>query len=769
MNIFRSFIIRYKTFIFFFLRYILILLIPLVSGILTYNVIHTTVKESVVRGNMAIIEQTRDIIDSQLVSLSNMVNQLAINTKINYLLSSGNTTPGSALYKAWDIRRDLIPYNLTGEFFQYFFVYFRKSDLFITPSTSYSSRFYDTFFNYGTMEYDEWRDAFLENPSNGTFMPATDVKFEIYEFTAIPYVQSLPIGFSGIPSGVIFIMIDEAKLHDMLKKMVFNQNGLIYIEDGKGSIITQIGDKRNNLLLNKQKYSGPDGFVEKQIDGQIMSIIHISSKVNDWNYTAVIPSEKVLSKVDYVQNVSLFILLQSVLIGLILAFVLSYFNMKPLKELAKTLSSRLSGDDKKNIDEFSFIKQHVDTVILKNKTLQESIEEQRPFVKAAFFDLLLKGTYRTEKNITQVLSHIDFTASGRHFLILLIGIEFKSTGSTPGAIEEIEAVRMILVDFLEQKSKTEVFLQTMDEKSIAVLLNYRENNISDLYHQSEMLAKETTSFLHDRYGLKLYLAAGEIYENVTQIPRSYEEAKQVFDLLSIHNDGRYIHWYKDIIHDIDMFYFPIETEERILNLARSGKHEEISSLLNEIYHENVIKLDIAPQMCQQLMFTIRGTFLRFAGRTVSKDRLNDYLNEIDNSTEINSFFRTITGKFTEVCGAVKTSWNNKGSLSIEEILKYINNNFSRNDMSLCSLSTKFKVSEPYISDFFKVKTGENFYPYLEKMRIKEAVLLLDNEEKSIKDIAEAVGYTSDKSFRRAFKRVKSISPSDYRRLNKAKN
>ena len=55
----------------------------------------------------------------------------------------------------------------------------------------------------------------------------------------------------------------------------------------------------------------------------------------------------------------------------------------------------------------------------------------------------------------------------------------------------------------------------------------------------------------------------------------------------------------------------------------------------------------------------------------------------------------------------------------------------------------------------------NFAEYLEQLRIDQACTLL-KEGVLVSLIAEKTGYNSVQSFRRAFKRVKGVSPSEYR-------
>jgi YesN/AraC family two-component response regulator len=68
----------------------------------------------------------------------------------------------------------------------------------------------------------------------------------------------------------------------------------------------------------------------------------------------------------------------------------------------------------------------------------------------------------------------------------------------------------------------------------------------------------------------------------------------------------------------------------------------------------------------------------------------------------------------------------------------------------------------YLSQLYKDQTGVNFSDDLEKYRMKKAKDLLLNKDLSIEDISARTGYQSATAFRRAFKRVEGISPSEFR-------
>jgi len=97
-----------------------------------------------------------------------------------------------------------------------------------------------------------------------------------------------------------------------------------------------------------------------------------------------------------------------------------------------------------------------------------------------------------------------------------------------------------------------------------------------------------------------------------------------------------------------------------------------------------------------------------------------------------------------------------------EITGYINNNF-RDNITLDGISKRFFISPCYFSRTFKSMTGLSFTEYINNVRIKESLTLLESTDTSILQISEAVGFAGNTHFGRVFKRIVGMSPMQYRK------
>ncbi|CDI49981.1 response regulator transcription factor [Clostridium tetani] len=102
-------------------------------------------------------------------------------------------------------------------------------------------------------------------------------------------------------------------------------------------------------------------------------------------------------------------------------------------------------------------------------------------------------------------------------------------------------------------------------------------------------------------------------------------------------------------------------------------------------------------------------------------------------------------------------------------LSYIKENFSNNEISLNLVAQQFYISQSYLTRVIKQKTGVSFTDYLNKLRINMAKKLLtdSNNDYTINDISNMVGYSSQHYFSRAFKNYMEISPKNYRNKEKS--
>ena len=102
---------------------------------------------------------------------------------------------------------------------------------------------------------------------------------------------------------------------------------------------------------------------------------------------------------------------------------------------------------------------------------------------------------------------------------------------------------------------------------------------------------------------------------------------------------------------------------------------------------------------------------------------------------------------------------------IKEALNYIEQNFP-NDISIENIASFCGLNRTYFGRIFKETVGKSPQQFLLSYRMAKAAELLKLTDLSISDIGNAVGYSNQLHFSRAYKNVYGVSPREWRNKNR---
>lgn len=116
-------------------------------------------------------------------------------------------------------------------------------------------------------------------------------------------------------------------------------------------------------------------------------------------------------------------------------------------------------------------------------------------------------------------------------------------------------------------------------------------------------------------------------------------------------------------------------------------------------------------------------------------------------------------------GVTKERKKKKGDQQIAEIVKYIDDNYSK-QISLGDIAKNFFISPYYLSRKFKSEVGYTINQYIQNLRLGKAEQRLAFEDTSIKTIAAECGFENLKYFYSVFKVKTGHTPNEFRCLLK---
>lgn len=117
----------------------------------------------------------------------------------------------------------------------------------------------------------------------------------------------------------------------------------------------------------------------------------------------------------------------------------------------------------------------------------------------------------------------------------------------------------------------------------------------------------------------------------------------------------------------------------------------------------------------------------------------------------------------------RESGNVKRKVILDDIIKYIDNNFCNSLLTLETVSKSFHLNKSYLARLFRAGTNVTVSHYILMLRINKACELLGNSNLPIKTIAYSIGFNDALYFSKKFKEAMGFSPTEFYATHKQKS
>jgi two-component system response regulator YesN len=301
-------------------------------------------------------------------------------------------------------------------------------------------------------------------------------------------------------------------------------------------------------------------------------------------------------------------------------------------------------------------------------------------------------------------------------------------------------------------------LGAIDSSTIAVILFLSDADSFNHYFDSisESLALICKPF-------ELFILIGEIAPCVALVYESYNTASQLIGKIFFSKEKRIIRYENKPAKSIDHKYLSEEIEAFSEFLKTGDMHGAIKVIENAAFHismhpytETSIVIDFYFKLILEILRQKNNTMtdaIPFSDYDNILIRITDcaFLAEIEEYAK--SFVhRYFNGLYT-----------NNALTPMDQIVSIIHRDYGLKDLTLAKISRQTYLSPPYICVKFKEITGKTFTRYLAEYRIEKSLELLKNKNNKISYIAEKVGFANGNYFTKTFRKIKGITPLEYRR------
>lgn len=364
---------------------------------------------------------------------------------------------------------------------------------------------------------------------------------------------------------------------------------------------------------------------------------------------------------------------------------------------------------------------------------------------------------------------LDMTAS--YYTVILLKIISSSAANT---YQE---------HLVEKESKVEEFLEHQEciyyfkrwgEGWFLLVRSEDEHEFADLIQGLKGYLEKLFSD-NEKENLFYFGGIGSTVQRLRDVRQSFNSANRLFAARFFMEPNQIIT--EDELHRIETVHKENEDlkDINISNMDRKlledflkvGDSEEAGPFL-DTYFEKIGVGNYSSLMFRQYlmvdMFFCVSKFLEGLG-SGSQEIMDKFGDVEEIKMRIHStqqMFQYMKELFTEAMKFRDSLSHDKYSSLLEEAQKYVQQNYSSNEISLNMVASHVGISPSYFSTIFRQETGSTFTEYLTEIRMEKAKELLRCTNKKTSEIAYDIGYKDAHYFSYIFKKTQGLTPKEYR-------
>ena len=296
---------------------------------------------------------------------------------------------------------------------------------------------------------------------------------------------------------------------------------------------------------------------------------------------------------------------------------------------------------------------------------------------------------------------------------------------------------------------TDCFFVSSEKNTLYILINTNDTSIETLI--DEKCSYVSSILKYDADLINLTIGKGTLEQGIEGLKKSHTAA--INNMINVYSPLKL-----NVSSKLNKNGLSHQTESKLfLALINRNCNEAMEIIESEIKEQSGSeqKLRNAYSEIIDVIFRVmRIKEINFVGEENQYEtRYNIIKQPLD---EIQNTIKSFVSEFSKI---------NDKEIDVNNILEYINDNFTNPLISLDFLSDEFNNDSKYLSALIKNKLGIGFHEYITNLRIDKAKVLLTTTDLSQQDILEQCGFTNRQTFSRVFKKTTGSTPSDYKRIH----
>lgn len=562
--------------------------------------------------------------------------------------------------------------------------------------------------------------------------------------------------------GMVVIQVESKEIRELLRSTLGMDEGLSFLTDAQGNILSfydRLGSRRETDPTDDLPQTGSwEEYIQAKGWGENeLTIYENTTDFYGWTVVTAIPRSELLSRTGTIKNAILLLCIVSILIGV--AICLWYWNnSRPVMEryLRFTEKYPVPADSGKA---YTSIWKNIGGVLEHAEILQDTVEKQRICARQSVLRKLLYGVYDSQQELEQELetNGISFPVE-LPCHVVLIDMENPMNQEIDLSMELLEECIVETLNHFLSYAYQMVVMEPFHYALVVPTGGYDTDS-----RKLKQLFEKINYALYSDIPVNIYTGISEMADTALAISEEYAHACRICDYakyyrlrmpLTLGELPRHQH-----------VVFTVEMEMQLEKAIRSGTREQLEKLMAQV-KEIYLKISREGRYRPTVhnLEVVRCIVLRCLDGEECTETVNSLLDKIQKAKNVDEMEKSIY-QVWKYFSDQRVQCEDKNTEKLkQDIEQKIEQEYSSPDFNLAAVADWLRVPEKKLYSDFKKMFGVSFSSYLEVLRIRYAQEQLKTG-KAVKDVAADVGYGSDYSFRRAFKRVVGVTPSDYQKMH----
>ena len=752
------------------ISYVLVLVIPLLLSLALYENSKQMIETETYRVHQEALARQRHVSDAALDEIIATINLISLDKNMQSMAYNEGTFTARNYIGMSEIQGLVTKYTIINPIIRNIFVYFPSQDYAFDKSSAYNRSEMQTYFSiYYNINYKDMQTLFSSSQTY-EIVPLTDT----LSGARRTFLMHTVFARQGMSVGRAMIAV-ELDMDKLLQNagIIDNPWNVFWLDKYPSyERFETLGFETEDI----------DSLLAKTIDRYIIRrdgklLMSVASTHKGLRYFARGDIKEMMREPRRLQIIFVVLFAMSLMLGtaMIMAFVRRQYE--PLHHLVTTALKQIGTIDTGRIDEYRYLETGFTKIADENTDIKQRLKQQEVIMRKALLGRVLRGHVRSMASIADALAEYGIVFPSDEFIVAQVTLLNRLEETAEEEAVELEMMFLIIRNMFEDLVGKSHRGYLVDMDGVFSMLISSGGGCVDFSDDVRNMSKSLVEAIRERFEVDLFVAVSQSHVEALGIAAAYSEATEITQYAELIDPGTSVLTYQtftSLSNRQATEDYMTEGMIRFAHMIQAGNFEQsfdhFAQILSHYLPSDLNSLPVAKGRMFSLINQLLSVFETLKGHLDEdfldgmdvESRLLQTRSMQELKREMHDILNSIASRFVEQKRVeIKVD-------RIKKLMNFVEEHYADPSLNVTMVADSMGINLAYLSRYYKKETGMGILDCIHLTRIERAKSLVLQTGLTIKEIAQRVGYGSDLTMIRAFKRYEGLTPGKLRERGELK-